>query len=49
MRVERPLGRFDLDRESLARAFRPLAGEFARRWHLDHRVVFHGNKTVIFD
>jgi formyltetrahydrofolate deformylase len=19
------------------------------RWHLEHRILFHGNKTVVFD
>jgi formyltetrahydrofolate deformylase len=30
----------DLERQVLARAV---------RWHIDDRVIVHGNKTVIFD
>jgi formyltetrahydrofolate deformylase len=30
----------DLERIVLSRAV---------RWHLDHRILFYGNKTVVFD
>jgi formyltetrahydrofolate deformylase len=47
LRVGWDLGEFDLDRAALLREFEPLAR--AVRWHLEHRILCYGNKTVVFD
>ena len=59
LRVEWDLAEFDLDRAALLREFEPLARHMqilspnfvagAVRWHLEHRILCYGNKTVVFD